>query len=52
MVDVKVNWAKAFRAVELGLVFGAVNFIFSGEGALSITLALAIMYFEFFFKKD
>lgn len=51
-MDVKLNWAKAFRAAELGIVFGAVNFIFSGEGNMSIALALAIMYFEFFFKKD
>ena len=51
MVDIKFNWAKVFRAIELGVVFGAVNFIFSGHGALSITLALAIMYIEFFFKQ-
>lgn len=51
MVDIKFNWARAFRAAELGIVFGAVNFIFSGDGNFSIAIALAIVYLEFFFKK-
>ncbi len=52
MVDVKLNWAKLLRALELGIIFGAVNFIFAGDGRLAITMALALIYLEFFFRKD
>ena len=51
-MDIKFNWAKLIRALELGVLFGVVCFLFTTEAGFSWLLGLLIVYLEFFYKRD
>jgi len=40
-------WKKIAWAVALGIVFGFISFLLSGEGGSSLALGLLVAYLEF-----